>query len=476
MKKIDFLILTSLILVGFFFRLYKINTPLADLHSWRQVDTAAVARNFVRGGFDLFHPRYDDLSSLETAKENPEGYRFVEFPIYNAIFAYAFKLFPILSLEVYGRLTSVFFSLIILAIIYYLTLKEKDRISAFFAAAIYAVFPFFVFFSRTVLPETTALAMAFLSVLFLYLYINGKQNKINYVLSIIFFAAALLIKPTVIFYGFALICLFLIKYGLSSFKRYDFYLFAISIIPFVVWRYYISAYPEGIPANGWLITTVNTFEGPKNVFFKPAFFRWIFYERISNQVFGGFLASFFLLGSIVKTKKFFLHSLLISAFLYLFTFQGGNVQHEYYQTLILPPLAIFTGLGIGHLIENKKHYLNQFLLYMLLAVVFTFSFFFSFYNVRGFYDYPKDLVQIANIVNNLTSREDKIVTDRMGDTTFLYLMDRKGSPAPYKELDQFKADGYKYYVSMNKGSIDTAKEKGIYQIKFENDKFTLFEL
>jgi len=35
-------------------RLYKIDIPLADHHSWRQADTAAVARNFVKENFDFF--------------------------------------------------------------------------------------------------------------------------------------------------------------------------------------------------------------------------------------------------------------------------------------------------------------------------------------------------------------------------------------------------------------------------------------
>lgn len=477
MKKVDYLLLSAILIIGLIFRLYKINTPLADLHSWRQVDTAAVGRRFATESFDLFHPKYDDLSSLQTSAENPKGYRFVEFPIYNAIFALAFKALPVLPIEVYGRLISVIFSLLTIAVVYYLTLKESGRITAFFSSLIYAVFPFFVFFSRTVLPETTALGFCFISIFFLYKHFHGTKKFINYLLSIIFFSASILIKPTVVFYGLAFFYLFFRKYSLSFLKKIDFYLFfIIAVVPFFLWRYYISAYPEGIPANLWLITSVNTFEGQKNIFFKPAFFRWIFFERINNQIFGGFLIFFFLLGAIIKTKKYFLHSLLISAFLYLLVFQGGNVQHEYYQILVFPALAIFTGLGINHIIQNKKNYINSFFLSLITIMIVFLSFFFSFYKVKDFYDYSKELVQIANIVKNLTKPEDKIITDRMGDTTFLYLMDRKGSPAPYKELPLFKADGYKYYVTLNEGSIKKTKEEGIYQVKFENDKFALFEL
>src|SRR3989338_9879858 len=109
MKKSDLIILLLILSVGLFFRLYKINTPLADLHSWRQADTAAVARNFARDGIDLLHPRYDDLSGREAGIENPEGYRMVEFPIYNAITALLYKSLPVFPIEIYARLTSIFF-------------------------------------------------------------------------------------------------------------------------------------------------------------------------------------------------------------------------------------------------------------------------------------------------------------------------------------------------------------------------------
>jgi len=61
MKKLDFIILFLILVAGLSFRLYKISSPLADLHSWRQADTSAVTRNFVKRGIDLSHPRYDDL-------------------------------------------------------------------------------------------------------------------------------------------------------------------------------------------------------------------------------------------------------------------------------------------------------------------------------------------------------------------------------------------------------------------------------
>ena len=84
--------LSIIILIGLFLRLYKIDSPIADWHSWRQADTAAVTRNFVKMGFTPFTPRFDDMSGIaEKPIANPGRFRFVEFPIYN-IAVYPFYL------------------------------------------------------------------------------------------------------------------------------------------------------------------------------------------------------------------------------------------------------------------------------------------------------------------------------------------------------------------------------------------------
>lgn len=474
----DLVIVCAIIAVALGFRLYKINTPLADLHSWRQVDTASVARNFVRDGLDLLHPRYDDLSDTQSGKDNPNGYRFVEFPIYNAMFAVTYRMFPAFPLEVHGRLVSIFFSLIIVAVLYYFGLSESGRVTAIVSSMTYAIYPFFVFFSRMVLPETTALSFAFLSLFFLYVS-HGKSGSIKWILfflSIVSFSLSLLIKPTTIFYSIALLYIFFQKYRFSFFKKIEPYIyFALSIAPFVLWRMYISQFPEGIPASQWLITSVNTFEGQKIIFFRPAFFRWIFFERINNLILGGFLAVPLIIG-VVKKQSGFFYSVLLSALAYLFVFQGGNVQHEYYQILILPSIALLIGSGVSFFERNRRMFIHPVFLYATLLFLFGCSFFFSYYKVKDFYQYPPELPQIAKIVNTLTKKDDKIITDRMGDTTLLYLIDRKGSPILGKSLDEYKEKGYSYFVTLTNDTIRQTKDLGKFDVVFENDKFALFHL
>jgi len=477
-KKKDYIVVIFILLTALILRLYKINIPLADFHSWRQADTAAVARNFIRFGFDLLHPIFDDLSSIQSGIENPEGYRMVEFPLYNFSFALLHKFFPILSLEIFGRLINIFFSLITIAIIYYLILKEVNRRAAFFASFIFAVMPFFVFYTRIVLPEPMALSLGMISIFFLYQFSQTKNKLLiisYYILSILFFSLSLLVKPTMIFYSLPLIYLFFRKNSFYFLEKFYFYsFFFLSFLPLMIWRFYILNYPQGIPANDWLITSINTSTGLKNIFFRPAFFRWIFFERINTLILGGYLTTFFIIGLIKKTKKILPLFFYLSSLLYLLVFQGGNVQHEYYQTLILPTLSLSTGIGIDFFLENKKKFFSSILIYIFIFISLIFSFYFSFEKIKNKYLYPQDLITIANIVKKLTNPDDKIVTDRQGDTTLLYLIDRRGAPAIYKELPELKNLGYKYLLTQNKDYADSLRKE--YNIVFESNNFWLIKL
>lgn len=476
----DTIIISLLLLMALTFRLYKISIPLADYHSWRQADTLAVSRNFVNEGFNLLYPKYDDLSNIQSGKENPQGLRLVEFPLYNAIVAFLYKLGQFIPIEIYGRMVTVSSSLIILSIIYYFVLREVHRLAALVSSLIYAVFPFFVWTGRIVLPETTALSFAFMSLFVLYLWSHENNNLKSIVLIILsssLFSLSLLMKPMTIFFFISSAYLFYCKLKKHSLVKPDGYLFlVISLVPLILWRWHIANFPEGVPGSSWLLTSVNTPEGLQNIFFRPAFFRWIFFERINNLILGGFLTFFVILGVLVKNRGGFLYSVLASSLAYLFVFQGGNVQHEYYQTLILPALAIFAGIGFYFIFSSAKYFIHRAYIYPVVIFLTFLSFGFSYFKVKDYYNYSADLVQIGKIVSTVTKKDDLLVTDTMGDTTLLYLSNRKGAPAEYKTLPDLKEFGYDYYLTMNKQKSEEIKLLDKFNVIFENDKFTLFRL
>ena len=68
-----------MLLLGASLRLQWLETPLLDGHRWRQVDTAAIARNLYEDRFNVFYPQVD--------WGGRSGYVESEFPLLPAIAA-----------------------------------------------------------------------------------------------------------------------------------------------------------------------------------------------------------------------------------------------------------------------------------------------------------------------------------------------------------------------------------------------------
>ncbi len=476
MKKHDYIILSIILVIAFTLRLYKINDPLADLHSQKQAAVASVGKNFATNGFNLLQPKSNDISNMQSGNDNPQGYYFAEFPIYSAIFGFFYRYLPITSLEVYARLTSILFTLPIIGIIYYFGLKEHSRVAGVVGAILYGILPFFVYFSRIVIPETAALSFMFISLWLLYLYLkNTEHNLLLFFLSIVMYSLSIVIKPTTIFYTIAAGFLFLSHYKFDVFKKWQLYIFPIvGLAPFVFWNIYLQQYPEGIPLNEKLFQYGTNIENLQNIFFSTAYFRTIIVDRFGISILGIFLTGFLLLGTVANVKKYFLLSILASATFYLLAIQAANFQYEYYQIIALPAIAIMTGLGIAQILTARTVF-NPFLAYPVIIVTILVSFVVSYDRVKKYYEYPQDTVQIAKLITTFTQEDDLIVTDMDGDSTILYLADRKGSPGRNKTIQQFKEQGYSYFVTNKKNVTEELKEEG-YTILVDNDRISIIKL
>ena len=66
-----------------------------------------MAQLYVINGIDLLHPRYQDLSNIQSGKDNPMGWRMVEFPLYQGVAAMLALGMPSVSVDVWLRLISI---------------------------------------------------------------------------------------------------------------------------------------------------------------------------------------------------------------------------------------------------------------------------------------------------------------------------------------------------------------------------------
>ncbi len=444
--KARYLILVAILILGFALRLYKIHNPVADWHSWRQADTSAVTRNFVKYGIDLLHPRYDDFSDVSgKGLFNPHGYRFVEFPIFNLIHYFLFRLYPRLTLEVWGRLTSVLAALVSAVFLFaYVSRRTRPGIgllSAFF----YLTLPYNIYFTRTILPDPLMVTFVLAGI---YYFDNWftKSRRLDLVLGIVACTAAILVKPPAVFFLLPIPYLAWKKYGLKAFKKFYLYLAGfIIILPFIAWRIWMLRYPEGIPASGWLLNG-------NHIRFKGAFFQWLFGQRLGDLILGNWGLIPFgagLIAAIGLAPEFLIW--FLSSLIYLTVFATGNIQHDYYQIGIIPSVAILLAIGTHSLFVSRGSFFQKIARGALALVSLAFMFAFGWYAVRGDYQVNHwEIVHAGQAVDHLVPKDAHVVAPYLGDTAFLYQTNRDGFPymvMPIKDMiDRFNIT---YYVSTN---------------------------
>jgi len=443
MKRSQLFLLLAILIGAFFVRMYHFDRPVADWHSWRQVDTSAVSRNFIKNGFDLLRPKFEDLSFAVSLKDNPQGYRFVEFPIYNLLQAGLYKIIGIYTLEEWGRLVAIFSCLLSIVFLYLLCSKYLNKRVGFLAAFFFAFIPYSIYYGRTILPDQLMVATLLAGTYFFSNWIEESKFSIfnfQFLIAVILIASSFLLKPYALFFTLPLIYLAWHRYGFGLFKKWQLWLFlVVSSLPLGLWRLWMSQpqFLPGIARNDWL------FNG-NGIRFKGAFFQWLFADRISRLILGYWGLPFLVLGifkKINKKENWFFFYFIISSLLYMTVMADGNVQHDYYQILIIPTLVIFLAKGVDFILE-KTEIFNKYVTYLTVAVSIAFMFGFGWYIVRDYYSIQhQDIIYAGIAVDKLTPKDAKVIAPYGGDTTFLYYTNRQGWPVFDRSFKDYKKAG-----------------------------------
>lgn len=445
MKK-GILFLLIILIGAFAVRLYRFDSPVADWHSWRQSDTSAVSRNFVKEGFDLLRPKFDDLSIAVSLTDNPQGYRFVEFPIYNVLQAGFYKNVGRLTLEEWGRIVAIFSSLASIVFLYLLVAKYINPRAGLFAALFFAFIPYNIYYGRTILPDSSMVASLLAGTYFFSKWVDtGIKHWIWFILAVIFISTSFLLKPYALFFTLPLIYLAWHQFGFGFLKKWQLWLFLIlAVMPLGLWHIWMNQkqFLPGIARNDWL------FNG-NGIRFKGAFFHWLFADRISRLILGYWGLPFVVLGILQKINKkenWFFFYFIISSLTFMTVMATGNIQHDYYQVLIIPTLAIFFAKGIDFILDRKDIF-NYWVSRLVIGVGVFFMLAFGWFAVRDYYSIQHPNIVIAGkAVDKLTPPDAKIVAPYGGDTTLLYYTNRKGWPVFDRSFKEFKKAGASYMV------------------------------
>lgn len=465
MKKLYGLFFVFVVILTIGLRLYHINSPVADWHSFRQTDTASVAQWYVSNDVDLLHPRYQDVSNIQSGKDNPSGWRMVEFPLYQGVAATLARGMPSVSVEVWLRIVTILSATGTVIILMALTSAVSSPAVAVFTGLTYAVLPYSVFYGRTILPEPFAVFWAMLSVYFAF------RDRLLF--SAVAGALALLVKPTA---GFLLVpvpYLLYRRYGFSLLLLIRLFAYSlICLLPLWWWRVWIMQFPEGIPVFDWLLNK-------GNIRFKGAWFQWLFAKRLAELMLGYWGLIPFGLGVLVRSTKkegWLFPVMGIGGLLYLTVFAAGNVQHDYYQILIIPIVSIYVAKGFAFLLTEKLF--HPFARYSLFVVSLLFMLAFSWYTMRTYYWINRpEIIEAGRAADAMLPKAAKVIAPYNGDTTFLYQTKRQGWPLGF-DIDEKIAMGATHYVTISPTDNDweTKTLAETYTVLVRNEKYAIIDL
>jgi len=469
-KKLEYLLVALFLGVAIVLRLYHVTYPLADWHSWRQADTAAVSRNFVQDRFNLLYPQSDSFWALsEHQLPNPNRYFMNEFPFYNALVATIYTQTGINPM--YGRLVSIVFAVTGAFFLYLLVKRLLGAPTALLTLLLYAVNPYNVYYGRVFMPDPTFVSLSIISLYWCVRWVESAKLKHGLVMTLIL-ALAILVKPYAIFILIPIIYWLYLNRGLKYLKTRSVYTpLLLSLFPFLLWRLHLFLHPEGSFASLWLLNG-------DHIRFTGAFFRWIIFERLNRLIFatGGFVL--FVLGLFVshlKKKSSFFFVWTLAIFLYICVFAKGNVQHDYYQLPLLAPGSVMIAIGSIFLIKLGKTKLQKIINSLMVTALLVLSLAFGWYEVRGFFNINNPaIVEAGQAADQLLPKDAIVIAPYQGDPAFLYQTNRHGWPVG-GNLDERIKDGANYYITTSRDDEYIALiEK--YPIIKETDQYSIIKL
>lgn len=358
----------SLLLIFIILRIIYLFSPIIGAQSWRQADTAAMARNFFENGYNILYPQIDWGG-------NSPGFVESEFPIYQYIIALLYKIFGLH--EFIGRLISIFFSIISIYLLYKIVLKLIDQKTALWSTFIYSILPLNIFYSRVFMPEPLLILSILAGIYFFILWIES-QRLLYFSLSLVFITTACLIKIPTLYIGLPLAFLAFKKYGCKAIIKPPLLFFS-GFVMISLYLWYSHAHQmfidTGLSFGIWGYGSDKW--GNWDFIFTWEYFNGVFFKNIAEKhlTWIGFI--FFLIGFIkfYKHKEYrFFYSWIAAAVIYLVIVAKGNYFHDYYQLPIVIPFTVFIGSAFTKYFDSSI--LNNYkktLLYVSLALLFLLS-------------------------------------------------------------------------------------------------------
>ena len=459
-----------IVFVGLFLRLVNINALVLGVHSWRQADTASIARNFLSNNFIFWLPQVNWSGSTN-------GFVECEFPLYQYLVAYLYKIFGVN--EIFARGLSVVFGCLSILFLFRLIKRVFDVQVAWWGSFFYAILPACVFYSRTIQPESLMMFLGIFSLERWLAFIEDNKKK-NLFLSWVSFTLAVLIKILPLFWiGIPIL---ITGFQKSLIVKYRLYLYPVLTI-FICFLWYSHAYKLGQSTGlSFGLWGSDTDRYSWSILFELRFYIDLFIRILFRNF---VLLAFPLL--ILSIQEVGINNIFVIGILSVLL--SGLVSpisysiHEYYQL----PIMIFSCplMGVGFIklknfVVRSRFVINLFITLLCFASLIILKL--DYWDLENPNNQP--IWHTADLVKNSTNSSDLIISVTGSDPTLLYLSNRKGwllSPDNINntKISELRDKGAKYIAgswevieSYNRFFDNTQKE---YLKQILCSSFSLFE-
>jgi 4-amino-4-deoxy-L-arabinose transferase-like glycosyltransferase len=361
------LVLWCLIGLGLLFRLYNFTGGILDHHYLRQVDTDAIARNYVHEGMNLFLPMVDWRGSGNGIVE-------AEFPLFTYMVAILYKLFGEHT-ELARLLNLGFFTLTALTF-FHLARRLYDQRIALLAVFFYSVTPLLTYFSRTLQPDAMML-LGLTAGLYFFIRWTDHDRWQDLAISALGIGVALTVKPLNVFMAAPLFYLCFNKFGWKLFIKPQLWAYgAVVLAPLLIW--YVYSYSLWIEHGNTLYRAYSaiSFEWLWNPEVFPApllaingrsFFEqllWRFFFLIATP--GAIIFLGLGVWSVFRERQYLLMSWLGGFVAVMLVFAYQHRAHDYYQMPLALILSMLMAKGVFDYLKAPRS--PRVLALILLAV------------------------------------------------------------------------------------------------------------
>lgn len=472
--------LLVILAVGLLLRLFRLDMGLLETSPNRQLIDAVYVRDIYRGRLIS-----DQL---------------LGFQLYHWIIAGLYHLSGGIN-EMWGKLLSVFFSLIGVIYFHRLSRLYVDKFTSLVAVfAYYVLSPMNIVMSRTFQVDSMVLALTNMALFYLSRWTSRGSRK-DIWLTWLTFTLAMLTKLSYLYVGIPLAWLFYQRYRRHIFKQAVPYLFFVAVvIPVFSWYEFARQVNLRYSAvdgliRDWSVESWFLLERIGQIkYYINLFYFWI--QSVVTPV-GAVVIPWVMSWRWPMGRRFILVWFMAS-FVYMIYTNNPSLTHEYYILAMVPSSTLLVGMGWAKIIarqQEKRQLVREWLVVIscVIAVLATWRIYaLEIYKVPKKHQY---VLATAEKVRQLIPKNEELITTSYNSGVLRYYSDRPGEylviineprgKRPNETIEKFemlRLQGMSYYAMADVSELMRNPDFENYLNQFEllnpedKDRFRIYKL